>query len=76
MRYFGSSILLYHGKEKIHSEIRDNYLLTEVVQSNKYYKFRAVDVTSKVGRTTDQDLSVLAVLKKHISYSSEIPGIT
>ena len=49
-------ILLYCGKEEIHSEVKSNYLSTEVVQSNKY-KSRAVGVTSKVGLTTDQDLA-------------------
>ena len=46
-------ILLYRGKEEIHSEIV-NYLLTELVQSNKY-KSHAVGVTSRVGLTTDWD---------------------
>ena len=55
--------MLYCCKEKIHSEIV-NYLLTEEVQSNKYYKSYAVGVTSKFGLTTDRDLSVLIVLKK------------
>ena len=32
---------------------RVNYLLTEVIQSNKYYKSRTVGVTSEVGLTTD-----------------------
>ena len=45
-----------------------------MVQSNKYYKSRAVGVTSEVGLTTDRDLSVL---KKHdVFYSSEIPEVT
>ena len=30
-----------------------------MVQSDKYYKSRAVEVTSEVGLTTDRDLSVL-----------------
>ncbi len=48
-----------------------------MVQTNKYYKSRAVGVTSKVGLTTDQDLSVHTVLKKHdVFYSSEIPEVT
>ena len=47
-------LMLYPSKEEIHSEIV-NYLLTEVVQSNEYYKSRAVGVTSKVSLTTDQD---------------------
>ena len=48
-----------------------------MVQSNKYYKSRAVGVTSEVGLSTDRDLSVLPVLKKHdIFYSSEIPEVT
>ena len=37
-------------------EYRVNYLLTEVVQSNKYYKSRAVGVTSEVGLTTSEIL--------------------
>ena len=36
---------------------RVNYLLTPVVQSNKYYKSRAIGVTSEVGLTTDRDLA-------------------
>ena len=44
--------MLYHGKEEIHGEII-NYLLTEVVQSNKYYKSRAVGVISEVGLITN-----------------------
>ena len=39
-------LLLYRGKEDIHSEI-------EKLQSNKYYKSRTVSVTSEVGLTTD-----------------------
>ena len=35
---------------------RVNYLLTEVIQSNKYYKSRAVGDTSEVDLTTDRDL--------------------
>ena len=46
-------VLLYHGKEEIHSEIKGNYLLTEVVQSNKYYTSYAEGVRSKVGLPTD-----------------------
>ena len=38
---------------------------------------RAVGVMSEVGLTTDRDLSVLTVLKKHdVFYSSEIPEVT
>ena len=55
--------MLYHNKKEIHSEIV-NYLLTEVVQSNKYYKSHTVGVMSEVGLITDRDLSVLIVLKK------------
>ena len=56
---------------------RANYLLTEVVLSDKYYKSRAVSITSKVGLTTDRDLSVLTVFKKHgVFYSYEIPEVT
>ena len=48
-----------------------------MVQSNKYDKSRAVGVTSKVGLTTDRDLSVLTLLKKpDVFYSSEIPEVT
>ena len=41
---------------------RVNYLLTEVVQSDKYYKSHAVGVTSEVGLllTDLSDLSVFA----------------
>ena len=46
-------------------------------QSNKNYKSRAVGVMSEVGLTTDRDLSVLTVLKKHdVFYSSEILEVT
>ena len=56
---------------------RVNYLLTEVVQSNKYHKSCAVGVMSEVGLTTDRDLSVLPVLKKHnIFHSSKKPEVT
>ena len=54
-------ILLYCGIKEICSEIV-NYLLTEVVQSNKYYKSHAAGVIFEVGLTTDRDLSVLDVL--------------
>ena len=48
-----------------------------MVHLNKYYKSRAVGVTSEVGLTTDRDLSVLTVLKKHdVFYSYEIPQVT
>ena len=40
-------------------------------QSDKY-KSHAVGVTSKVGLTADQDLSVPIMLKKHVFYTSEI----
>ena len=67
--------LLYHCKEEIHSE-RVNYLLTAVVQSNKYHKSHTVGVTSEVGLTTDRDLSVLPMPKKHnVFYSLEIPEV-
>ena len=33
--------------------------LTQVVQSNKYYKSRAVGMTSEVDLTTDQDVAEL-----------------
>ena len=67
--------MLFRSKKEIHCEIV-SYLFTEVVQSNKYYKFCAVGVTSEVGLTIDRNLSVLTVLKKHdIIYSSEIPEV-
>ena len=48
-----------------------------MAQSNKYYKSRAVGVMSEVGLTTDRDLSVLPVLKKHdVFYSSKILEVT
>ncbi len=48
-----------------------------MAQSHKYYKSRAVGVTSEVGLTTERDLSVLTVLKKHdVFYSSMIPEVT
>ena len=54
---------------------RVNYLLTEVVQSDKYYKSRAVGVTSEVGLTTDRDLSVPMCLKNTTSFKA-IPEVT
>ena len=39
-----------------------------MVQSNKYYESRAVDVTSEVGLTTDQDLSVPTYLRNTTSF--------
>ena len=54
---------MYHGKEEIHSENRVNYLLTEVVQSNKYYKSHAVGVTFEIGLNTDRDLYVPTCLR-------------
>ena len=51
--------------------------LTEVVQSDKYYKSRAEGVTSEVRLTTDQDLAERPVLKKHdVFYTSAIPEAT
>ena len=68
---------MYRSKEEIHSEMEFNYLLTEVVQTNKYHKFHAVGVMSEVGLTTDRDLSELSVLRKHNDFnSSEIPEVT
>ena len=69
--------LLCRGKEEIHSEInRVNYLLTGVVQFNKYHRSRAVSVTSEVGLTTDRDLAEPLVLKKHdVFYTSAIPEV-
>ena len=56
---------------------RVNYLFTEVIQSNKYYKSRVVGVTSEVGLTTDRDLAEPLVLKKHdVFYTSAIPEVT
>ena len=45
-----------------------SYLLTEVLQSHKYYKSCALSVTSKVGLTTDRDLSVLTCLRNTRSF--------
>ena len=47
---------------------RVNYLLTEVVQSNKYYKSRAVGITSEVGLTTDQNLAERLCLRNMASF--------
>ena len=48
-----------------------------MVQSNKYYKSRAVGVKFEEGLTTDRDISVLTVLKKHDAFnSSETPEVT
>ena len=45
-----------------------------MVQSNKYYKTRAVGVTSEVDLTTDQDLGMK---KRHdVFYTSAIPEVT
>ena len=33
-----------------------------MVQSNKYYKYHAVSVTSEVGLTTEKELSILSEL--------------
>ena len=52
--------VLYCCKEEIHCEIK-SYLLTVVVQFNKYYKPRAIGVTSEVGLNTERDLSVLFI---------------
>ena len=63
-------VALVYGRQQL-------YLLTKVVQSNKYYKPHAVGITFEVGLTTDRDLSVLAVLKKlDVFYSSENPEVT
>ena len=53
----------YRGKEETHSEIESIYLSTLVVQSNKYHKSCAVGVMSKVGLTTDRDLTEPLYLK-------------
>ena len=43
----------------------------------KYYKSHTVGVVSEFSLTTDRDLSVLTVLKKHdVFYSSEMPEVT
>ena len=56
---------------------RVNYSLTEVEESNKYYRSRVVGVTSEVGFTTDRDLLVFPGLKKYdVCYSSVIPEVT
>ena len=47
---------------------RINYLLTQVVQSNKYYKSRVVGVTSEVGLTTDRDLAEPLCLRNVTSF--------
>ena len=60
----------------IHSEIV-NYLSIDVVQSNTYYKSRAIGVTSEVGLTTDRDLSVLIFderLTRRTSVAQDTPG--
>ena len=59
--------LLYRGKEEIHSETV-NCLSTEVIQSNKYYKSRAVGVTSEVGLTSDQDFAETLCLRNTTSF--------
>ena len=46
----------------------DDDLLTEVVQSDKYYKSRAVGVTSEAGLTTDRDLSVATCSRNATSF--------
>ena len=47
---------------------RVNYLLTEVVQSNKYYKSRVVGVMSEIVLTTDQDLAEPLCLRNTTSF--------
>ena len=47
---------------------RVNYLLTQMVQSNKYIKSRAVGVTFEVGLTTDRDLAELLWLRNTTSF--------
>ena len=46
----------------------DDDLLNEVVQSDKYYKSRAVGVTSNCGLSTDRDLSVPTCLRNTTSF--------
>ena len=67
--------MLYRGKEEIHSENKPNYLSTEVVQSDKYYKSRTAGVTPEVGLTTDRDLSVPMCLRNNFFYTSKIPEV-
>ena len=64
----GIRVFLYRVKEEIHCEIEVNYLLTKVVQFNKYYKSRAVGVTSEVGLTTDRDLAEPSCLRNTKSF--------
>ena len=47
---------------------RVNYLLTQVVQSNKYYKSCTVGVTSEVGLTTDRNLAEPSRLRNTMSF--------
>ena len=54
--------MLYGGKEEIHREIV-NYLLTQVVQSNKYYKSRS-------SLTSDRDFAEHPCLRYRKSRST------
>ena len=72
--------MLYSGKETIHSETVD-YLLTQVVQSDSYYKSLAVGVMSKVGLLLAEIFRVLLSfslfrLKRHgVSYTYAIQDV-
>ena len=69
--------VLYHSKKNFTQWNRVDYLLTEVVQSDKYHKSRAVSVMFMIGLTTDRDHSVMTVLRKHnVFYSSEVSEVT
>ena len=75
--------LLYRGKEKIHSKRKRytvkilNCILTQVLQSDKYYKSLAVGVTSEVGLTPDRRpfrvISLLLFLLLPLSTSFILP---
>ena len=58
--FYSAGPVLYHGKETIYSETV-NYLLTQVVQSDKYYKSLAVGFMFKVGLITDRRPSELSL---------------
>ena len=57
--------MLYHGKEEKYSEL---FINRSGIQSNKYYKTRAVGVVSEVGLSTDWDLSVPTRLRNTMSF--------
>ena len=72
---------MYRGKEKKHSEIKSIFFLTQELLSDKYYKSRAVGVTSEGGLDIDRHpfraISLLlflfpyssAVLEKRVFYT-------